>query len=118
MKAIAVAAILASTPAMAADGWTLHSKFGNTVHVVLIDEGRVKDEALYRSVADGLCGRVSSPVCKVAFWKRGDDAPKAFPMTDRQASTQLADYGRNARTGHAAMLWSCPRFAKPKSECF
>lgn len=73
-------------------------------HFAEMEAASQRDQSAYQRAATAICGE--APICSVGFWP-SSQAPSAFPLTDQQASIQLAQWEQNSKTGHRAWNWSC-----------
>lgn len=69
---------------------------------VVVDKSISSDRAALRSIAKNICS--GDAICKVLFWDNKNQAATSLPMTDTQASAQVADYSFNENTGNDELL--------------
>jgi hypothetical protein len=72
-------------------------------HFVEIDSSDEQNEDVFRSAAALACE--SSRVCQVQFWVGG--APRAFPLTDAQVNSKVAQWQLNLNTGLREWVVNC-----------
>lgn len=95
-------------------GWTALGGQG-MMQFVLVAKAREADTVVYQRAIRALCK--AGKHCYLLFWSDRREVPQRLPMTDRQASTQVASYTKNPKTGFEEMLWNCRIKNDPRS-CF
>lgn len=76
-----------------------------------------ENQKYLEGVLRGAC--YGKPVCFSHVWKKGDAAPRKFPLSDKAVATELATFQQNKHTGLNKLLWSCKRFhVTDKTKCF
>jgi hypothetical protein len=111
MKAIVACAFLAIAvlPAQAAS-WHEVGRQG-VMHFVVIDPAMRDNQDVYRGAIVELCK--DAVICQVHFWISDKIAPRALPMNDVQAGSQLAIWEYNGNNGYRSLRWRCDIVQEP-----
>ncbi len=105
---------LVAVPQADTSGWELLRTQG-MMQFVLVAKPREADPAVYRRAIRALCK--PGKHCFLLFWSDRRQVPSRMPMTDRQASAQVASYTKNPATRFEEMLWNC-RIKNDPQTCF
>ena len=82
-----------------------------------VPKSHILDKQFLMRSAQGFCG--NKTFCYTHYWEAGKASPTKFPLTDKEARTEVASYVSNQRTGKKQMLWKCTLFpGVSKDECF
>jgi hypothetical protein len=107
----ATALLLLSADANATRAWQeLHAQ--GAMHFIAIDKAEVLNMDVYRDAVASTC--VGKRICLVHFWTDAKKVPHKLPMTDAQASSEVATWTQNLNTGMREWLWNCKVVAKPQ----
>ena len=70
-----------------------------------------------QDTAKAACG--DEAICKVVVFPAGSTLPKAFPMTEREASETIANFTLNRNSGMDELMAKCPEVPNtPDGQCF
>jgi len=72
---------------------------------VLVEEASESNPKLYDDVIRHLCRK--DEWCGLHFWSNSALIPNHLPMSDLQATSEVANYTRNPDTGFEQFVWNC-----------
>jgi len=72
---------------------------------VLVEETSESNRKLYDDVIKHLCRK--DEWCGLHFWSNSALIPNHLPMSDLQATSEVANYTQNPDTGFEQFVWNC-----------
>ena len=95
-------------------GWNVVAQIANQ-RIVVVSEPLKLDMAVYKSI-EAICPPVSARPCNIAVWSNSLDAPRKFPVTEKQSDAQVALFMQS----DGFWIWNCRinTNVKSKSQCF